>query len=77
MKKYDEIVARAEMLKSLHEIMMNMNNEDAYDEWIVCGVPDGATDEDFTEIAEDKEEWLYMVKLFASIYNQYKDDELK
>lgn len=75
--KYDEIIARAEMLKSLHEIMMNMNNENAYDEWIVLGVPDGATEEDFVEMSEDRNEWIELINLFATIYNRYKEDELK
>lgn len=67
------IKRRAEIIKSMHNILMNMNHEDAYlDVWIVEGVPDGATDEDFEYFAADDKTFNELMDLFIDVFNTYK-----
>ena len=40
------------------------------DMWLMCGVPDGADDIDYKEIAEDDELWLECVNTFAKVMNR-------
>lgn len=49
MKAYDN--ERADFVRSMNNIMVHMNDEDAYMKWIQV-VPDGATQEDFEAIAD-------------------------
>ena len=63
MKKY-------EVLKGMNNIMQAMNDEDAYMEWIVI-IPDGATDADIQECAEDEEIFNNAVNAFTRIFRTY------
>ena len=63
-------------LKLMHEIMQSMNNEDAYYSWIMTGVPDGATEEDFIDIASDPDEFADCKNLFDSLFTEYAPDGL-
>lgn len=64
---------KALLLKSMHEIISHLNNEDAYDQWIYT-VPDGASDEDFHEIAEDSTLFQDSCQLFVCLMNDYLED---
>ena len=46
--------ARIAQLKAMHTLMCNANDENIYMSWIYT-VPDGATEEDFIDIALDEE----------------------
>ena len=46
--------ARAAQLKAMHELISNCNDEMIYGSWIYT-MPDGATDEDFNDIALNEE----------------------
>jgi hypothetical protein len=52
-----------------------MNDEEAFDPWLMCGVPDGATEYDYESIAEDHDEYIDIVKLFAKIVKNYADED--
>lgn len=60
-------------LKLMNEIMQQFNNEEAYYTWIMF-VPDGATREDFEDIADDEEFFDEVVSLFKSLYKRYHND---
>ena len=45
---------RTDIIEAMHTIMLNMNDERAYDEWIRI-VPDEPSDEDIDYISESKE----------------------
>ena len=62
-----------ELMKAMHTIVQSLNDERAYfDRWILL-VPDGATDEDLRDIAEDEELFTESVKCFKEIMGDYLD----
>lgn len=61
---------RAQFVKSMHDIIIHLNCEDAYSRWIYL-VPDGATDEDFWGIANDEELFDECVYLFEELVKTY------
>ena len=63
-------------LKLMHGVMQSMNNEDAYYSWIVTGVPDGATKDDYIDIASDPDEFEHCKQLFDSLFTKYASDGL-
>ena len=72
--KYDEDTVA--QLKLMHSVMQSMNNENAYYTWIMTGVPDGATKEDYIDIASNSEEFDDCLKLFDSLFTKYAPDGL-
>lgn len=63
--------SRTKLLKTLHEIIMNMNDENAYMTWIYI-VPDGATEEDFIDMACDDKFFEEVLDLFVKLFSEYK-----
>ena len=61
---------RFELVKSMHTIVMSMNDENAYMTWIYV-VPDEATDEDLMDIAENDELYSDTCKLFTKLVRKY------
>lgn len=61
---------RVRVLKSMHTLMLAMNDEQAYLSWILL-VPDCSTDDDFEDIAEDEEYFRDCVNLFRNLWNTY------
>ena len=59
-----------ELLQSMHYIISSINDEEAYERWIYM-VPDGATKEDFRDIATDQELFDDTVDLFHAIIKEY------
>lgn len=43
-----------DILEAMNTIVVNMNDERAYDEWVTV-VPDEATPEDYDEVANDQD----------------------
>lgn len=70
---YKELTERAEHMKAMHSIIQTMNNEDAYMEWIYL-VPDGATEEDFIDIADDDDMFDEACRLFCTLIRRYGKD---
>lgn len=60
-----------EALRSMNNIIKNMNDESAYNAWIYI-IPDGADDDELMEIAEEDEETFEdACKLFARLIVKY------
>lgn len=66
---------KTKLIQSMHNIMLCMNNEDAYSEWVRT-MPDCADDEDIKYIAEDSELYIETVQEFIRIFKGYADDGL-
>lgn len=69
-------VEKYELMKAMHTIVKSLNHEGAYfDRWIYI-VPDGATDEDLRDIAEDEDDEIFRdsVKCFKEIMRDYLND---
>ena len=66
---------KAEKLEAMHNIMICIDDEDYYFTWINL-IPDGATQEDFIEIAEDEELYKEAEELFKRLITEaIKRDE--
>jgi hypothetical protein len=52
-----------------------MNDEEALDPWLMCGVPDDAWEEDYVDIASDHENYIEIVRLFAKIVKNYAEED--
>lgn len=61
---------RIKLLERLHEVVRNMNHEDAYMVWIFA-VPDEPTREDFAEIASNDADFKEVINLFKEIFDCY------
>ena len=61
---------RADFVRSMNNIMVHMNDENAYMKWIEV-VPDGADEEDFKAIADDEELFDGVVYLFKDLTERY------
>lgn len=56
---------RIYLVKEMDKFIKNrVEDESIIDCWLMCGVPDGADEIDYREIAEDDELWLDVVKEF-------------
>lgn len=63
-----------DILVSMHEIVMGLNDERGYFENWIYLVPDGATREDFEDIAQDQEMLDGVVDLFVEIIKTFCKD---
>ena len=63
---------RKEILKYMHECMIYMNHEGAYETWIINGVPGCPNECDFESIAENEEEFYEVVGLWYRLYTKYR-----
>ena len=68
MKAYNN--ERVDFVRSMNNIMVHMNDENAYMKWITV-VPDGATQDDFEAIADDEELFDSTVYLFKDLMERY------
>lgn len=62
----------AEVISSMHNIVLSFNDEEAYGNWIDL-VPDEPSEEDFKFIAEDKELLTEVIDRFRWIIVHYID----
>lgn len=60
---------RIKCLQNMDTAMKFINDEEngVYESWLSVGVPDGASDEDFEEIAKDDESYFETCELFAGL----------
>lgn len=58
--------ANIRLLKAMHEVVISMNDENAYERWILV-VPDEPTEDDFEYMANDDELMDDACRLFRSI----------
>lgn len=61
---------RFQMVKGMNLIITQLNNEDAYYEWINL-VPDEAHDDELFEVAEDDDLFYDSIKLFKILFCRY------
>ena len=61
---------RYRQLKAMHKVIQETNDGNIYFSWVTIGVPDCPTDEDFWDIAGDKEEYNEVVDLFIKLISQ-------
>lgn len=64
-------VLKANILGGFDEYIRSINDEDAYEEWAMLGVPDGADEEELMEIAEDSASFADIAKVFGNIVKAY------
>lgn len=67
---------REKVVRSMHTLILELNNEDAYEEWISVAVPDCPCDEDYEFIAEDEDCFVTTVNAFKRIWKTYISDGL-
>lgn len=60
------LTARIAQLKAMHELMLNSNDEEIYMSWIYL-MPDEPSEEDFKDIALDKEDYNECFDLFIEL----------
>ena len=66
-KKYE----RGNILKSMHRLVLAMNDEEAYMAWVYC-IPDGADDTELEDIAlHDEEIFRDACNLFNRLVKSY------
>lgn len=63
---------RIELLKGMNQYIIDFGDEELYNEWFRCGVPDEATEDDYEFIAGDTEEWAYVCQLFGRLIRDYE-----
>lgn len=61
---------RARLVEAMDTVIGNMAHEEAYEDWIHF-VPDGATEEDFADIAADRELFEAACGIFPKIMGRY------
>ena len=61
------IELRANQLKAMDEFVHSINNEELMEDWLSCGVPDEASEEDYSYIASDEEFYKTCVRIFKYI----------
>ena len=61
---------RADFVRSMNNIIIHLNDEDAYMNWIQV-VPDGADEEDFKAIADDEDLFDETIYLFKDLMGRY------
>ena len=66
---------RITLLKAMHTIMLNMNNEQAYYTWVMC-MPDEPTEDDFVSTADDDDFFDAAKETFEYIMKEYIKDGL-
>ena len=68
---YKELNERQEIITAMHELIRSLNNEGAYfSHWIYL-VPDGATEEDLIDMADNDEEFDEVCRLFNRLIARY------
>lgn len=64
---------KVDEVRLMHQTMVSMNNEEAYDRWIYI-MPDGADEYDFESFAEDNEDYIELCDVFNRLYKEYHKD---
>lgn len=66
---------RIAVLKAMDDAIRGMNDECVMDSWLMVGVPDEASEDDYEFIAENHEEYIDIVKVFARIVKDYAEED--
>lgn len=65
---------RIALLKRMHDVMLNISNEDYYMAWIYI-MPDEPTEEDFIDIAEDEDMFNEVLYHYSGIVTKAIEKE--
>ena len=68
--KQSEIERKIELLKNMHNYIIEMGDDFIYDIWIRDGVPDEPDDEIFEFIASNDDEWREVCELFGKLVEE-------
>lgn len=68
--------SKVQNLKLMNDAARHINDEEVIDIWLTYGVPDGATEEDFEDIANDPEEYDRIEKEFKNVMKDAVKDGL-
>lgn len=63
----DDILLRANLLGGMNSYIIQLGDEEILEPWFMCGVPDGCTEKELMEIAEDEDEFRRITKEFAEL----------
>ena len=62
------IEKRARVLKILNDLILDTGDEDIFERWFMLGIPDGATESDYREIASYTDSFFEILDNFIKIY---------
>jgi hypothetical protein len=68
--KQSEIERKIELLKDMHNYILDMGDDLVYDIWIRDGVPDEPDDEIFEFIASNDDDWREVCELFGKLVKE-------
>ena len=71
-----KVKERINWLKNAHEFITLLNNENAYYDWIVEGVPDCPSENDFEFIASNEDSFNEVKDYFFEVFYAYRNDGL-
>ena len=63
---------RVEFIKALNEIVLGLGDEELIESWLMNGVPDCPTDEDFEFIAQNQESFNEAINCFVRLSKYIK-----
>ena len=66
----DMIQTKIVLLKQMNQYIIDMGDEEIWEIWIECGVPDCPSDSDYEWIAENDDEWNYVCELFGRLIKE-------
>ena len=69
-RKHSEFERRVELLKGMHNYIIDIGDDFVYDIWIRDGVPDEPDDEIFEFIASNDDEWREICELFGKLVEE-------
>lgn len=70
-----KIDIRVKKLMELHQKIINLGDEEAYEWWIAEGIPDEPDSEDFEWIAKQEDEYSFILELFNDIVKEYGEEK--
>lgn len=71
----DNTILRMNILGGMNEYIINNLPEEKIENWLIYGIPDGSTEEDFEEFAQDEEFFIYLSGLFYRLTSRAFEDE--
>jgi len=63
----DLIQLRKKLLKEMNTYIIEMGDEEIWMDWIILGVPDAPSEDDYDFIAENDDEWNDVCGLFGRL----------
>lgn len=61
------------LLKAMHELVMALGDEDLIETWLMVGMGDFPTDEDFEFVANNEESFAETVHTFIQLAKHFKE----